>query len=121
MKIRTVYTIFVCLALLTAVTFAAAHEYQTARVIKVERQESQSQPGGSDAPTQTMVARHHVSIQIGDKVYRCSYDTHSDNDISWIEGKEVEARVSGKVLYVKKPNGKEEKGTILGTSSVVNP
>jgi hypothetical protein len=121
MKVRVVCTVLLCLALLSAAGFAAAHEYQAGKVVKVEKQESRAPSRGTDAPMKAEVASYHVSIQLGDKVYVCNYDTYSEQDISWVEGKAVEARVSGKVVYVKKANGKEAKGAILSTSPAGNP
>jgi hypothetical protein len=119
MKFPVVCAVFLCLTLLSATGFAA-HQYQAGKIVKVERQESHSHSGGTDAPATSEVSSYHVSIQLGDKVYVCNYDTHSDRDISWAEGKDVEARVKGKVVYVKNANGKEVKGAILSTSAAGN-
>jgi type II secretory pathway component PulK len=35
-----------CLALLATVSFAAAHEYQAGKIVKVEKQESNASSGG---------------------------------------------------------------------------
>lgn len=121
MKVRAVCAVFVCLALLSAVGFAAGHVYQAGKIIRVEKRESHATSGGTDAPLTAEVATYHISIQLGDKVYLCRYQTHSESDISWIEGKEVQARVSGKAMYLKKANGKETKGSILNTAPVGNP
>jgi hypothetical protein len=116
MKFGVVCAAFLCLTLLSAPGFAAAHQYQAGKIVKVEKQESHSHSGGTDAAMVAEIASYHVSIQLGDKVYVCNYDTHSEHDISWVEGKDVEARVSGKVVYVKKANGKEANGAILSIS-----
>jgi hypothetical protein len=121
MKIRIVCVTFLCLILLCAVGFAAAHSYQTGKIVKVEKQASHSPSGGTDAPAKANVATYHISIQVGDKVYVCRYQIDPENDTSWIEGKDVQARVSGKVMYVKKATGKETKGSILSTSPAGNP
>jgi hypothetical protein len=119
MNFRVVCTVFLCLTLLSATGFAA-HQYQAGKIVKVERQESHSHSGGTDAPATSEVSSYHVSIQLGDKVYVCNYDTHSDRDISWAEGKDIEARVKGKAVYVKNANGKEVKGSVLSTSPAGN-
>jgi hypothetical protein len=64
---------------------------------------------------------YRISIRLGDNIYVCRYQTGPDLDLSWTEGKEVEARVSGKVMYVKKANGKEAKGFILSSEAAANP
>lgn len=119
MKLRIFCVSFFCLTLLT-VTALAAHQYQSGKIVKVEQQESHSSSGGTDAPMKADVSSYHVSIQLGDKIYVCNYNTHSDHDLSWVEGKDVEARVSGKAVYVKKANGKEAKGSVLSTSPAGN-
>jgi hypothetical protein len=120
MKVRVVCAVFLCLALLSAISSAATHQYQAGKIVKVEKRESHSPSGGTDAPLKAEAATYHISIQLGDKVYVCSYHTHPDLDISWTEGKDVEARVKGKVMYVKKANGKEAKGSILSTAPAGN-
>jgi hypothetical protein len=95
---------------------AAGPQYQAGKIVKVEKQESQSHSGGTDAPLTSEVASYHVSIQLGDKIYVCNYKSGLKSDPSWDVGKEVEARISGKVMYVKKPTGKEAKGSILSTA-----
>jgi hypothetical protein len=121
MKVRTTTAVFLFLALLSAASFAAP-QYQAGKIVKVEKQEEPHahSAGGTDAPLKAEVATYHVSIQLGDKVYVCSYDAHADQDMSWVEGKDVEARVKGKVVYVKKANGKEAKGSILSTAPAGN-
>lgn len=79
-------------------------EYSTSgvgKIVKVEKQESHVTSTGTDAHAKANVATYRVSIQLDDKVYVCRYQTHHDADVSWIEGKDVQARVSGKVMYVK--------------------
>jgi len=121
MKVSRVYAATLCLILLCAVGFAAAHEYQAGKIVKVEKQASHASSGGTDTSLKAEVATYHISIQLGDKVYVCRYQTDPESDISWIEGKDVQARVSGKVMYVKKANGKEAKGSILSTGPAGNP
>ena len=121
MKIRIICGAFLCLTLLSAIGFAATHEYQTGKIVKVEKTESGAPSGSPDAPLTAGVASYHVSIQLGDKVYVCRYKTDPENDISWIEGKDVQARVSGNVRYVKKATGKEAKGSILSTAPAAKP
>jgi hypothetical protein len=120
MKVRVVGTVFLCLTLLSGIGFAA-HEYQAGKIIKVEKHQSPTASGGTDAPLNAEVETYNISIQLGEKVYTCRYQTHPGDDISWIEGKDVQARVGGKVMYVKKATGKEAKGSILSTLPAGNP
>jgi len=107
--------------MLTTVSFAAAHEYQAGKIVKVEKQESNASSGRTDAPSKAEVATYRISIQLGDKVYVCRYKVDQEDDLSWINGKDIQARISGKTLYVKKATGKETKGSILSTSPAPNP
>jgi len=120
MKAHVVCAVF-CLTLLAAVSFAAGHEYQVGKVVKVEKQESTASSGGTDAPSKAGVATYRISIQLGDKVYVCRYQADQDDDLSWTNGRDFQARVSGKTMYVKKANGKETKASILSASPATNP
>jgi len=120
MKVRSVCAAFLCLALLSGVSFSTAHEYQAGKIVKVEKQESRASSGGTDAPAKAQVTTYRISIQLGDKIYVCQYKTDPDNELSWIEGRDVQARVNGKAMYVKKASGKEAKGPILSTTPAVN-
>lgn len=117
MKARVVCAVFLCLTLLTSVSLAAAHEYQTGKIVKVAEQESNAPSGGTDAPLKAEVATYRISIQLGNKVYVCQYKASQERDLSWMNGKDVRARVSGKTMYVKTVTGKEAKGHILSTSN----
>jgi hypothetical protein len=119
--IRSVWVVSLCLALSSAICAAAAHEYQAGKVVKVEKQQSGASSGGTDAPLKAEVSTYRVSIQLGDKVYVCQYKTDADSDISWIEGKDVEARLGGKAMYVKRASGKEAKGAVLSTAPAEKP
>ncbi|MGC2193372.1 MAG: hypothetical protein WA628_01765 [Terriglobales bacterium] len=121
MRIRAVCAVFVSLAVLIGVGFRAAHEYQVGKIVKVERRQSRGPSGGTDAPLTSEVVPYRISIRLGDNIYVCGYQTGPERDLSWTEGKDVEARVSGKVMYVKKANGKEAKGSILSTAPAANP
>jgi len=120
MKVRAVCAVLACLVLLSSIGFAAAPEYQAGKIIKVEKRQSHSSSGGTDAPSTVEATTYHVSIKIGDKVYVVRYQTDPDAELSWIEGKDVQARVKGKGMYVKKINGKEAKGSIVSTTTAGN-
>jgi hypothetical protein len=119
MKVHVV-CVALCLTLLATVSFAAAHEYQLGKVVKVEKRESNASAGGTDAPVKTEVATYLVSIQLADKVYICRYKADQEDDPSWTKGRDFQARVSGKTMYVKRVTGKETKGAILSTSPASN-
>jgi hypothetical protein len=122
MKVRMVFAAFLCFTVLSVVGNLAAQNYQSGKITKVEKQAAHASSGGStDAPTDADVTSYLVSVQLGGKVYVCKYKAHADKDISWIEGKDVQARVSGKTMIVQKLNGKEEKGSIVRSSPVTTP
>ena len=121
MKVRTVCTVLFCVAMISGVGLATSRQYQSGKIIKVEKQESHSPSEGTDAPFKAEVTTLHVFIQLGDKVYVCRYKTHFEEDGSWLEGKEVQARVSGRTMYVKKANGKEANAAILSIAPGAKP
>ena len=121
MKVRTVCTVLFCVAMISGVGLATPRQYQSGKIIKVEKQESHSPSEGTDAPLKAQVTTLHVFIQLGDKVYVCQYKTHFEEDGSWLEGKDVQARVSGRTMYVKKANGKEANAAILSIAPAAKP
>jgi len=121
MRLRTVGSLLLVLFLFCGISLAAAHQYQAGKIVKVEKQESRAPSGSTDAPLKAEAATYRISIQLGNKVYVCRYQTGTDSDISWAEGKDVQARVSGKTMYVKKVTGKEAKGAIVDTTPAPQP
>jgi hypothetical protein len=115
MKVRAACALLPFLALLSGIGLAEGPQYQAGKVVKVEKQKSQSRTAGTDSPLTAEVASYRVSIQIGDKVYVCNYKSDPES-YSWAVGKDVEARISGKAMYVKKSAGRELKGSILSTA-----
>jgi hypothetical protein len=69
----------------------------------------------------SQVDKYEISIQVGDTVYVCRYQSRSDEDLSWIQGKEAQVRIKGKTMYVKKVTGKEAEATILRTAKAPTP
>jgi hypothetical protein len=121
MKVRTVCTVLLCVALISGVGFATPRQYQSGKILKAEKEESHSHSGGTDAPLKEEVTTLKVSIQLGDKVYVCRYKTHLEDAGSWLEGKDVEARISGRTIYVRKANGKEANGAIVSIAPAEKP
>jgi len=128
MKIHVGGAIFLSLALVAAIRFAEAQQYETGKIVKVEKLESHSSsggthpvPSGTDTPLKAEVATYSISIQLGDTMYVCKYKSHADTQTSWTEGKDVQARISGKAMYVKTDAGTEQKIAILSTSPARNP
>ena len=51
MRVHSVCAVLVGLAVLCGIAFAAAHEYEIGKIVKVEGQESHASSGGTDAAT----------------------------------------------------------------------
>jgi len=121
MKIRIVVVTLVSLTLLLAFSFAADPIYQAGKIVKVEKQASRPTSGGTDASLKAEVDTYRISIQLDDKIYVCQYKADSESNLTWVEGKDVQARVKGKTIFVKKANGKEAKGSIVSTVAAGKP
>jgi len=91
-------------------------QYQDGKIIAVEKQAGPASTGGTDAPVASSADEYKISIQVGDTIYICRYMSHSDQDLSWTKGKDVQVRIGGSAIYVKKANGKDAKGSILKTT-----
>ena len=96
--------------------------YQSGKIIKVTKLEDTSRGiSGTDAQAKTEIHNYKVSVQIGDSVYVARYQSTDEDLASFAEGKDVQARVDGKVLRVRKANGKDAKGSIIQTTKATTP
>jgi|SRR5882724_5929499 len=107
--------IHVCVS---ASSLAQSSDFQTGTIIDVETLSPQSSPnaGGADAPLTQDVNRYNLSIKLGDSVYVCRAKTMGVFDLNWAKGKEVPAKAKGKVMYVKRADGRVTKLSILKTT-----
>ena len=96
-------------------------QYQDGKIIAVEKLPAPASTGGTDAPMASQVEEYKISIQVGDTVYVCRYTSHSDQDLSWTKGKDVQVRIKGKTLYAKKATGKDAMASILKTTKAATP
>jgi len=103
------------LALLCCITMAvmlaygqsADEGYQMARVVSFERVAANAQHmENSD--------NYKISMHLGDTVYACRGSGPASVFIDWSAGKEFPAKLNGKVLLVKSPNGQIVDLTIVG-------
>jgi hypothetical protein len=102
-------------ALLCCLTMAAmlAHAqstdegYQTAIVVSFERL-------AADAQHMENSDRYKISMRLGDAVYACHASAPAAVFIDWSPGKEFPAKVNGKVLLVKNPNGQVVELNVVG-------
>src|SRR5262249_26294456 len=99
--IALVVTLLVAVAL-----FAQDADFQTGKIVAVQKTSTSLSAGGTDAPTAQNRQRYKVSIQVNDTVYVCRADTTEDMDLEWAQGKEAPVRVKGKTLELKRANGK---------------
>lgn len=94
-----------------------AKDFQTGKIISVEKIDSSAPAGGTDAPTATNKQKHNLSIDVGGTVYVCRAETAADFDLDWAQGKEVPVRIKGKTMHVKRADGKVVKLSILSKTS----
>src|SRR5882672_11114202 len=92
---------------------AQSQQYQDGKIIAVKKLSSEAGAGHTDAPTGSSVEDYEISIQVGDTVYVCRYQSHSDQDLSWTQGKEGQVKIKGKRMYVKRASGSDAQATIL--------
>ena len=98
-----------CLATITLFTYAqtADEGYQMARVVVFERV-------AADAQHMANSDRYKISMQLGNTVYSCHGSGSAATFIDWTEGKEFPAKIDGKTLLVKNPNGQIVELNIVG-------
>jgi hypothetical protein len=104
-----------------------AGAYQAGKIVGVDRL-SAHQPaaghqtvGSTDTPLEADVQNYNVSIQVGDTVYVCRYQAHSGQEMSWLQNKDVQVRVTGKTMYVKRATGEDAKATVLQSKKTTQP
>jgi hypothetical protein len=116
--------IFCALVLFVSLpVLAQSGDYQAGKITNVEKQASKGggSYGGTDAAVKSDVDTYNISIQVGDTVFVCRYQSRSDQELFWIQGKDVQVKVAGKKMYVKRVTGKDAKGSILSSSKATAP
>jgi len=102
-------------------TFAQSAGYQAGKITNVERLGTSGGGGGTDTALKPETATYKISVQVDDTVYIVRYQAQGDQDLSWIQGKDVQVKIAGKKMYVKRVNGRDAKGSILSTSKAGTP
>jgi hypothetical protein len=88
----------VALAAMLAHAQSADEGYQMATVVAFERAAASAQHmENSD--------NYKISMRLGDTIYACRTSAPAGTFMDWVAGKEFPAKVNGKVLLVKNPNG----------------
>jgi len=75
----------------------------------------QSAGGGTDAPAVSEVDRYNISIQLNDTIYVCRGKMPGESNLEGAQGREVQVRPSGGVMYIKRASGKTARLSILST------
>jgi hypothetical protein len=108
--------LLLCVVCLSAFSQSQAQSYEAGTLMKVDQLPDTGSAGGTDASLKSAVHDYNISIQVGDTLYVCRYHAPSGQETSWLQGKDVEVRVKGKVMYVKRPTGKDAKATIINSA-----
>src|SRR5262245_20717144 len=91
-------------------------DFQTGEIQKIERLPGQPNANG-DAATDSQpdrgIDRYNVFVQIGDTIYTTQLETSDPMDAEFSSGSEVQARVSGRVLYLKRASGAVVEASIV--------
>ena|ERR1035441_509529 len=99
-----------CLAIMAAISASAqsADEgFQMARVVSIDKVPADAQhPENAD--------HYKISMRLGDTVYSCHASGPAAVFIDWSPGKEFPAKLIGKILQVKSPNGQLVELTVVG-------
>jgi hypothetical protein len=95
--------------------------YVVGKIVNVERQPGTAGIGGTDAPSTSATATYKISVQVNDTVYIVRYQAQGGQDLSWIQGKDVQVRVSGKKMYVKRASGADAKAGIISKAKASTP
>lgn len=97
-----------CLAMAATLALAQGGDegYQTALVVAFEKVAADAQHmENSDA--------YKISMRMGDTIYNCRAHAPASVFIDWTTGKQFPAKLNGKVLLVKNPNGQVVELTVL--------
>ena len=109
--------LFIAVAL-PCTLFAEVKDFQSGKIVAVEKRTDASSPAGStDAPLAPNRRKYNVTVRVNATLYVCRAETAQGVDLEWTEGKEVAVRVNGKMLVIKL-NGATVKLPILNTKSV---
>jgi hypothetical protein len=117
MKKLLVFALLLSLVASSALAFAQASDFQTGKVVAVDKVESAAPSGGgTDAPVPANKQRYNVRIQLGDMVYVCRVETIQESDLQeWAQGRDVQAKVQGKTMFVKRVTGRIVKFPIVSS------
>ncbi|MGB8768482.1 MAG: hypothetical protein WCC92_02635 [Candidatus Korobacteraceae bacterium] len=101
----------ITMAVMLAYAQSADEGYQMARVVSFERV-------AADAQHMENSDRYKISMRLGDTVYACHASGPAAVFVDWSTGKEFPAKLNGKVLLVKSPNGQVVELNIVGKKTL---
>ena len=112
----TLITVSILLSLCSSVL--AAPIYQTGKLVSVTDTRSNRTVGNSQNGSVVTVTdvEYRISVEIGEVTYVGSYwprTVWSYSPTEFIVNDPIEVRIDGKHMFVKRPNGKELKTTII--------
>ena len=106
-KCWIVLTCFVAMATMLASAQSADEGFQMATVVSIDKVPADAQhPENAD--------RYKISMRLGNTVYSCHANGGPAVFLGWSPNKEFPARLDGKVLQVKSPNGQVVDLNIVG-------
>jgi len=97
----------IMMAAMLAYAQSADEGYQMARVVSFER-------AAADAQHMEKSDNCKISMRLGDAVYVCRASAPAAVFVDWSAGKEFPAKLNGKILLVKSPNGQVVELNIVG-------
>jgi len=108
---QTRLMVWSCLAILAAFALAQSDEgYQSARVVAFDRV-------SADAQHMENQDQYKISMRMGDTVYNCHASGSAAIFNDWTINKEFPAKLNGKELLVKNPDGQIVELKIVGKKS----
>ncbi len=98
-----------CVAMAAMLAYAQSGDegYQIARVVAIERVAANAQHMENED-------NYKISMRLGDTVYACHASGPAADFMDWTNGKEFPAKLDGKALLVKSPNGHLVQLNIVG-------
>ena len=102
-----VFACWVTMAAMLAFAQSADDGFQMARVVAFEKV-------AADAQQMADSDHYKISMRLGDVVYNCHASAALAVFIDWTAGKEFPAKLNGKALMVKNPNGQVVELNIVG-------
>jgi len=93
-------------------------DFQKGQILKIERLPGPSDANGyapSDIPLDPGVYRYNVLVQVGDTIYTTQVQSSDPMDAEFSSGSEVQARVTRRILYLKRASGAVVGASVVGT------